>query len=63
MKTRQLIKLVEQAGFVLIRSNKHLIYSNGRKQIVIPNHQGKELNHHLLAGLLKQLKEANNEKE
>ena len=58
MKTRQLIKLVEQSGFVLIRQNKHLIYSNGKAQIVIPNHMGKELNKHLLAGLLKQLREA-----
>ena len=57
MKTRQLIKLIEQAGFVLIRKNKHLIYSNGKKQLVVPHHKGKELNHHLLAGLLKQLKE------
>lgn len=56
MKNRELVKLLKKSGYELVRQNKHAIYSNGQKTISIPIHGGKDLNHHLLAGILKQIR-------
>lgn len=49
-------KILKENGYELIRTNKHLIYSNGKNHIAIPNHNGYDMNRSLVAGILKQIK-------
>lgn len=63
MKTRELIKILNENGFNLIRCNKHLIFSDGLTKISVPNHGGNDINRHLLAGLLKQIKQAKEKRQ
>lgn len=39
LKTKDIIKMLEQNKFILIRTNKHLIYSNGLITVPIPRHR------------------------
>lgn len=36
MKRRDLEKILKEYGYVLIRSNKHYIYSNGQNSVAVP---------------------------
>lgn len=56
MKTREICKILKANGYELIRTSKHLIYSNGIQTIAVPNHNGRDMNGHLVAGILKQIK-------
>jgi len=38
MKNRDLIRILKEYNFVLVRSNGHSIYSNSIKTVAIPNH-------------------------
>jgi len=37
MKCRDLIRLLESRGFKMIRSSKHMIFSNGVKTVAVPH--------------------------
>lgn len=39
MKARELIKILKDNGYFLIRANGHLIYGNGFKTIPVPHHK------------------------
>jgi predicted RNA binding protein YcfA (HicA-like mRNA interferase family) len=56
MKKRELCKILKANNYELIRTNKHLIYSNGNNTIAVPNHNGCDLNGRLVSGILKQIK-------
>lgn len=36
MKRRDLEKILKEYGYVLVRSNKHYIYSNGKNSVAVP---------------------------
>lgn len=38
MKTKDLIKLLEDKGYRFLRSSSHKLYSNGTHTIAIPHH-------------------------
>lgn len=57
-KIRELNKILNENGYKIIRSNGHIIYSNGTHSIPVPNR--KEIGGSLVAKILKQIK-ANNE--
>jgi predicted RNA binding protein YcfA (HicA-like mRNA interferase family) len=38
MKNKELIRILKDHNFVLIRANGHMIYSNGTITIAVPNH-------------------------
>lgn len=37
LKTNEVIKVLNAHNFVLVRSNKHLIYSNGSFTVAVPH--------------------------
>jgi predicted RNA binding protein YcfA (HicA-like mRNA interferase family) len=39
MKQSELIRLLEDAGFILVRSNGHLIYKRGGVALAVPHHR------------------------
>lgn len=56
MKYGELVKLLKQAGYIIIRkSGSHVIWGKpeGKGRIVIPYHQGKEVKKGLLKAILK----------
>ena len=53
MKLKELEKILQDNKFLLKRTSKHRIYSNGRKNIIVPNK--KELNFKLCLNLLKSI--------
>jgi predicted RNA binding protein YcfA (HicA-like mRNA interferase family) len=60
MKQREMSKILKANGYELIRMTKHHIYSNGKTTIALPNsHGSKDMNSHLVAGILKQIKIGN----
>lgn len=52
MKTRELIMILEQNGYVLQRANKHYFYKKGTIVTCVPRH--KEVNIFLAKKILKQ---------
>lgn len=38
MKRKEVEKILKEYGYTLIRSNKHMIYSNGKISVAVPNH-------------------------
>lgn len=61
MKTKELRKLILNSNYTLVRESKHSIFKHNvtKATLALPNHQSKEMNHHLLAGILKQIKRDN----
>jgi predicted RNA binding protein YcfA (HicA-like mRNA interferase family) len=51
MKTKELVRILRTMGYQLIRSNKHDIYSNGSKTVILP--QQKVTNRHIAKDTLK----------
>lgn len=56
MKYKELVEILKVDNYALVRQNKHAIYSNGTSIISVPVHNGKDMNRHLVAGILKQIK-------
>ena len=56
MKLREMERMLIQNGFVLIRSTKHRVYSNGKTQVIVPMH--KEVNKYIAKKILQELKVA-----
>lgn len=56
MKLRDLMSILNKAGFVIIRAQKHYVMSNGVQNLTVPRH--KEVNLFLARKIIKQ---ANNE--
>ncbi len=57
MKARELVKLIEEAGWVFVRQNgSHMIFEKPgeNRHIVIPNHGSKDLKKPLVLAILKQ---------
>ncbi len=52
MKTRELLSLLNKAGYVIIRAQKHYVLSNGTNTLCVPRH--KEVNLHLARKIIKQ---------
>lgn len=52
MKLRELMSLLNKAGFQIIRAQKHYVLSNGNTTVTVPRH--KEVNIFLARKILKQ---------
>lgn len=52
MKTRELLALLHQKGFILIRAQKHYILSNGQYNVCVPRHR--EVNIFLAKKIIRQ---------
>lgn len=55
MKKKEFLRLLKSLGFVLIRSNKHEIWSNGTHTIPIPHGDGTQINRMLARRILKDI--------
>ena len=53
MKKKQFIRILEEFGYVLVRSNSHYIYSNGTK--MIPVKMGRHCNTMIMRRTLKEI--------
>lgn len=51
MKTRELMSLLQKAGFKIIRAQKHYVLSNGTETVCVPRH--KETNIFLAKKIIK----------
>lgn len=38
MKTKDLVKMLEEAGYVFLRNSGHKLYTNGIHTIAVPHH-------------------------
>jgi len=54
MDRRKFIQLLERAGFTVLRTGKHVIYSNGQTQVIVPKNHGKPLHKHMANRLLRE---------
>jgi len=54
MRFNDLERILIESGYVLVRSSKHKIYSNGKNTVAIP-HQ-KEVNKMMVRRILKEIK-------
>lgn len=54
MSYRDFMKILTNAGFVQIRSGKHLTFSNGVVKISIPKAHKKEIHQHMANRLLRE---------
>ena len=63
MKRKELTKLILNSNYTLVREGKHTIFKHNvsKMTLALPRHNGPDLNSHLVAGLLKQIKRDNGE--
>jgi beta-lactam-binding protein with PASTA domain len=52
MKLKELLRILKDLNFHMVRSNSHIIYSDGKQTIAVPNH--KEISRSLAIRVLKQ---------
>lgn len=53
MKLRDIDKLLERNGFILVRSTKHRVYAKGSIRVVVPMH--KEVNKMIAKKIIKEI--------
>jgi len=61
MKYRDIKRALEQGGYVIVRANKHWVFSNGQYSITVP--RKKDIGESLAINILKQMRINNENRE
>lgn len=55
MKTKELLRILKDMGYALVRSGKHDVYAKPGHHVAIPHGNGKEVNRMVARRILKEV--------